>query len=515
MSPNRRIFLNIVATYGRSLYALILGLFTARWALQALGSVDYGLIGVIGSLTAFISYFNGILGSAIGRFYAISIGQEQIDNAKGLEDCRMWFTTAMIIHTFIPVCLILIGYPIGEYAVRHWLTVPADRIVASVWVWRFVCITCMISMVSVPWNAMYSAKQYIAELTVYSFAASTLNAAFVYYMVTNPGIWMTKYGLWQCLLGILPNTIIAVRAFYLFPECRVLKRHLNCWRNIRQLWSYAGWNAWGALGAMLRMQGSMVVINMFFGPVVNAAAAIGSSISTHCISLSGGMINAFSPAIYNAWGAERMETARNLSYRACKFGALLILIFAVPLILEIHEVLVIWLETPPKFAGGFCVFVLVMNIIDRVASGQQILVNAKGKIALYQAFLGTSQVLTLPIAVGLIYLGVGPYAVGWSMVATMGFNALGRAWFARHLVNMSVRHWIRSVVIPILIITLLSAGIGYVPRFFMSASVWRVLVTTVFVEVTLLPLVWFIALDCGERQYVGERFVKIVDRIKG
>ena len=492
----------------------MLGLFTARWALQALGAVDYGLIGVIGSLTALISYFNGILGSAIGRFYAISIGQEQIDGAKGLEECRKWFTTAMIIHTVIPVGLILIGYPIGEYAVHHWLTIPPDRIVASVWVWRFVCITCMISMVSIPWNAMYAAKQCIAELTVYSFITSTVNVGFVYYMVTHPDVWMAKYGLWQCILGILPNTIIAVRAFYLFPECIVLKRYFNCWRNIGRLWSYAGWNAWGAFGAMLRMQGAMVVINMFFGPLVNSAAAIGTSISAHCSSLSGSMINAFSPAIYNAWGAKQVEMAINLSYRACKFGALLVLIFAMPLMLEIDEVLAIWLVDPPNFAAGFCVFVLVMNVIDRIASGQQILVNARGKIALYQAFLGTSQVLTLPIAVGLIFLGVGPYAIGWAMIATMCFNAVGRAWFARSLVNMSAMYWIRRVVTPILIITLISTGIGYLPRLFMAASIWRVLVTTAFVEIALLPLIWFIVLDCDERQYVGVRMGKIVDRIR-
>ena len=512
MSPNRRIFLNIVATYGRSLYALAIGLFTARWTLHALGSVDYGLYGVIGGLTAFITYFNGILGGAIGRFYAVAIGRSSKFAETGLEECRMWFTTATVIHIVLPVALMIIGYPVGEYAIHNWLTIPPDRILTCVWVWRFVCVTCLIGMVSIPWNAMYIAKQCIAELTVYSFATSTINAGFVYYMVSHPGLWLSKYAFWQCTLGLLPNAIIAVRAFYLFPECRFLPRYARCWQNVKRLWGYASWNAWGALGAMLRTQGAMVLINMVFGPVVNAAAAIGNSISMHCISLSGSMIGAFSPAIYSAWGAGEQNKARDFGFRACKFGALLIIVFAVPLCLEIKEVLRIWLTRTPEYAAGFCVFALMMNLVDKVASGQMMVVNANGKIAMYQAFLGTSQVLTLPIAICLVIAGVGPYAVGWAMVGTMCFNAVGRAWFARRLVGMSYIFWLLHIVVPIVIVTAICAAVGYLPQIFMRPSLVRIFITTAFVEISLLPLGWYVLLSDNERSYVADRLKKVIGK---
>jgi len=116
MSPNRRILLNIVATYGRSLYALVIGLFCGRWSLMALGEVDYGLLGVVGGLTAFISFINGLLSSAVGRFYAFSIGRATAENnsSEALESCRRWFSLAVFVHTIVPIILISIGYACWE-----------------------------------------------------------------------------------------------------------------------------------------------------------------------------------------------------------------------------------------------------------------------------------------------------------------------------------------------------------------------------------------------------------------
>lgn len=512
MTENRRIFLNIVATYGRSLYALIIGLFCGRWTLMALGEVDYGLMGVVGGLTAFIAYFNGILGGAIGRFYALSVGEQKKDPAAGLEACRMWFTTAVVIHTVVPVALMCLGYPMGEWAVRHFLTIPPDRVEACVWVWRCVCATCFLGMVTLPFSAMYGARQYIAELTIYSFVTTTLNVCVLYYMLHHPGVWLAKYALAQGVLAFLPQVIIAVRAYFIFPECRVVRRHLNCLANVKRLCSYAFWNAWGTLGAMLRAQGDAVLLNKYFGPKVNAGFAVGSNLSGQTNTLSGSLIGAFSPAIFNAWGAGDYDRARQMAYQTCKLGALFILVFAIPLTLEVEEVLHLWLKQPPQYAAEFCVFVLAMNVIDKLAVGHMICVNANGKVALYQAFLGTSLVMTLPIAWGLIALGVDPTAVGWAMVTTMVFCATGRVWFARTLVGMSAKVWLRTIVAPIALLIGITGAIGYLPQVAMAPSFLRVVVTTGVVEAVLLPFSWCLILNSAERAFVRNRLSKLFNR---
>ena len=508
MTANKRIFLNIVATYGRSLYALVIGLFCGRWMLMALGKSDYGLLGVVGGLAFFISYLNSILAGSFGRFFAISVGERKADEATGIENGRMWFTTAMAIQSVIPTLLIVLLYPIGEWAVRDFLTIPPDKIEACIWVWRFVCFSCYIGMVTIPLNAMYAAHQYIAELTIYSFATSTANAFFLYYMVTHPGNWLSRMALWQCLVSVLPNVIIAIRAFYLFPECRLVKRHLRCWGNVKKLSAYAFWNAWGAFGATLREQGMAILINKYFGLVVNAGIAIGSTISAHCNTLSGSLQGAFSPAIYNAWGEKDYDLARRFAFLTCKFGTLFILVFAIPLALEVDEVLLLWLKDPPQWAAEMCIFVLLTMVVDRLSSGHLICVCAKGKIAMYQAVLGTFVVLTLPIAWLLIIAGVNVWSVGISMVTTTIACSLGRVWFARSLVGMSARYWLKNVFTPIVITALICIALGYVPIIFMKASFIRVCCTTLLSEMVLLGLSWGVLLNRDEREFLTARIAK-------
>lgn len=514
MTRNRRIFLNVVATYSRSLYGLFLGIICARWTLTALGETDYGLMGLLAGLVAFITFFNGIMASSISRYFAVMVGEALRDGESGLERCRMWFTTGVVIHTVIPLVLVVIGYPIGSWAVEHFLTIPADRIWHCHWVWRFVCCSAFLSMMMVPFNAMYTAKQYIAELTIYSFVSATLNALFQYYMVTHPGVWLVKLSLWSCCLGMLPNFIIAIRAFFLFPECRIIPRYFSCWRNIGQLGNYAFWNAWGTLGTMLRGQGVAVVINKYFGPRLNAGMQVGNTLAANAESLYGSLAGALSPAIFNAWGAGQVEEARRLAYRVCKIGTLLILIFAIPMAIEADTLLAVWLKNPPPYASGYCLFMLLWIVLDKTTWGITMLINAKGKIALFQAVVGTCVVSAFPLAWIFAALGVGPYSPGWAAALAVCVTNVGRVWFGRKLVGISVRYWGCHIFIPLIVITVLLLGVGLISRLMLPFGLVRIMVTTMIVEVVLLPASWFWILDVEERAYVQLRVLKLLGRLK-
>lgn len=515
MTPNRRIFLNIVATYGRSLYALICGLFISRWVLAALGKTDFGLYGVVGGMTVFISFLNMLLSVATGRFYAYAEGQAQKsaaegDDAGGLEECRKWFSTAVMLHTIVPIALVMFGYPIGIYAVEHWLTIPPDRLSACRWVFRFVCISCFFGMVNVPFQAMYTAKQYIAELTIYGVAATTANIFFMYFMVTHPGDWLAKYALWMCLVSIVPQFLICIRALRVFPECRF--KWVYAWnrRRVYRLSSFAAWQAFGGIGAILKGQGIQILVNKYFGPVYNASMSIANQVSAQSQTLSGAMQGAFAPAITTACGADRIDEMRELAYRTCKFGMLLALIFVLPLALELETVLTLWLVEPPPFTADLCWCILLMAIIDKSASGHMLAVAAKGKIAAYQAFLGGSLILTLPIAWFFVVQGWGFVSVGYAMVLTMMMCAWGRVWFARTLVGMSARYWISKIMLPTTGAILCAGAGGYLMRFFLAPGFIRIGVTTFVCEVLLLSLTWFVLLDELEREYLAIKIKKLM-----
>lgn len=510
MSPNRRIVLNIVATYGRSLYALVIGLFCGRWTLMALGQEDYGLWGVVGGLTAFIALLNNILAGAVGRFYALSVGANRVasDKNAALEKCREWFSTAVFIHTIVPLILMSIGWPLGEYAIHNgWVVVPSERMEDSLWVFRFSSITCFVSMVLTPLSAMYTAKQYIAELTVYSFLTTTLNAIFLYYMVSHSGVWLAKFAAWTCALALAPSLIIAIRAVMLFPECRFRFRHSFNLVRIKQILNYSGWMMFGWIGCMLRSQGIAVLLNRrpIFGPMRNSSMTVANSLVCQTETLAGSMVGAFSPAIYNAYGANQMERVRSLSFQACKFGTLLTMIFAVPMLLEVNEILCIWLKDPPIYAAGLCWCILCSHLIDRTAIGHMLAVSASGKIAKYQTVLGSSLILTLPIAWLFIEQGWGIYSVGYAMILTMMFCAWGRVWFARVIVGMSARYWLNRVLMPLMLVCCSALFVGHLPSYLMKPSIIRIGVTTVFSEAVLLPLAWILVLNVQERAFVSSK----------
>lgn len=478
---------------------------------MALGEVDYGLMGVVGGLTAFVTFLNGIMAGGIGRFYAISVGAAKKDPKAGLEECHKWFTTAVVVHTVLPTILMIIGYPIGEWAVRHFLTIPPDRIQACVWVWRCVCVSTFVGMVGVPFSAWYGAKQEIAELTIYSFATTTLNVFFMYYAVHHPGDWLAPLACWSMLLSVIPQLIICGRAGVLYPECRFAWRYVKCmWSRIREMLGYSGWILIGTLADLLSQQGISVLVNKAFGPRFNAAQNIGNTLSGHCQTLSGSLVGAFWPAIMTAYGAGEIEKVKKYAYSVSRMATVLILIFAIPLALEVDEVLLLWLKNPPQYAAGLCICGLVYAVVDKTSFGYAIAAHATGRMAAYQIGVGGIFLLALPVATVVAFLGGGIYGVAISVVVMRFGVVAARVILARRVIDVSVRYWIVRILIPLSALIAVASAVGLAIGRIMSPSFVRVIITTGCVELTLLPLTWFFMFDDYERMFCKE---KVLSRI--
>ena len=522
MTENRRIILNVVATYGRSLFVLVCGLFVGRWALMALGQVDYGLFAVVGALMVFISFINNVLAGSISRFYAIAVGRAKKASvgATGVEDSleegRRWFNTALSIHTVVPLVLMTIGYPIGMWAVEHWLTIPPDRIEACRWVFRFACLSGFVGMVNVPFTAMYTAKQYIAELTLYSFATTTFNVCFLYYMVTHPGDWLARYALWTCLLSVVPQAIICLRAMAIFPECRLRWRYWYDLAYLRQVGAYAIWQLIGAVCGLLRTNGITILINKMFGPHANASMGVAQSVNSHASSLASALFGAFSPAIITAFGEGDLPKMKRMALRACRFGLLLSLVFMLPLALELPEVMRLWLKTPPDYAIGLCWCMLLIYLIDISSYGHMIIINASGKVAAYHSTLGAINILVVPVAWFCAHMGVGVYgAIGGVLIGDLLLNSGIRVLFARRLLGMGARAWLFGVMVPVVVLTTLCGAVGLLPQLWLGPSFWRLLLTTALTEVFFLPLAWRFVLDADERAYAQNALRRIAGRFVG
>jgi len=483
---------------------------------MALGHEDFGLFGVIGSLAIFVTFLNSQFSGAIGRFYAFALGRAiaSEDASGGLEECRYWFTTSVLIHTLLPTVLVGVGYPIGVKVISSgWLTIPPERIDTCIWLWRFVMISSFVAMVNVPFSAMYSAKQYIAELTVYSIIQVVVKTGFIYYMTTISRDWLKDYGLAMCIVAVVPQLLICWRAICVFPECRFRVNGIFDINRVLKLAAYAWWQAFCGIGYVARHQCMEIVVNRFFGPKVNASYTVGATVGGEAVALTAALNNAFSPALTTAYGAGDIATAKAFAFLACKFGTLLTLVFAIPMGLEIEEILRMWLRTPPIGAEGLCLCWLAVVVVEKFTLGHILFMNASGDVARFYLFRSLACLTAIPFSVLSLLIWKNVYLVGLALLLTTILVCGSDVIVAWMKAGISLRQWLMGIIVPLLIVSVVSGFVGLAPRIMIEASIGRV-VLTVFVTVsTLLMISWFVLFDVSEKAFVRSRALNMLRKI--
>lgn len=509
MTPSQRIILNTIATYTRSVIGAGLALFSSRWVYNALGQTDFGLFSLVGAIIVFITFFNTVLSGSAARHYAFAIGQ-----GDSLEVGR-WFSAALNIHLILAVILILIGWPVGEYVIAHVLTIPAERVSACLWVFRISLISAFVSMLSIPFIAMFTAKQHIAELAVWNMLFSIMVFALAWFLADASGDKLLFYAVGMVSILVCIQLVQVFRAMCIFHECRTgLGRGFDKNR-FKEILSFAGWNLIGSFGTILRNQGTAILLNIQFDPRVNAAYGIANQVSAQTDQLAAAMIGAFSPEITTSEGRGDRVRMLSLSQRASKFGTILFLLFTIPLMVEMEYVLTIWLGEPPLHTAMFCRLILATFIIDRLSVGNLMAVQAHGKIAAYQATVGTCMFLTLPLGWIILKLGAPPTGVGAAFVITMIGVSAGRVLWVRQLFGVPISQWFRAVVLPCLLVACVSIFSALVFQWLMPASLLRFASAAGFSILISLLTTWFLALDKDERNFFGQNLRRLGSRLTG
>ena len=507
MSPSTRIIVNAAATYGRSLLGLFMGLFTSRWVLMSLGAEDMGLYGLVAGLVTFIGFFNGMLSGSVGRFYAYAIGESHRAGfeAEGLEQCRKWFNTALAIHTIVPVVLMSVGYPIGVWAVRNWLVIPVDRIDDCVWIFRFVCLASFVGMINVPLSAMYTAKQKIAELTVYSVIGTLCNFGFVYYMVTHPGcVWLTWYAGFSCFVVLLPNILVAIRAVMCFPECRFVPGYLFSWSRVRQVCALSAWTSLGGAGYMIDIQGRSQLINKGFGPMMNASGGIAGAVSGHCATLSSAIAAAFQPAIINLAGQGDKRRMLILSYRGAKIGMMLCMAFVLPLLAEREAVLALWLKNPPPLVGEACFWTLVIAVVAQMAFGLETVLSALNKVLYVNIASLTSHLLAVAVGwIGVFCFGASFIFVFQVELARLFLYNLVGCFISTHYTGYSFRIWLSDMIFKPVVVFVTCEFVALLAKYmFADLGLVRISIVFALVEIVFFALLWWFVFAKDERSFV-------------
>ena len=446
----RMVAVNTAITYGRSIIGMLFGLFSSRWILLSLGETDFGLYGLVGNLIVAVSFVNLVLSNATSRFYAVAVGE-------GDGDPAAWFNVAVLVHAALAFIVLLVGFPLGEYAIGNWLVIPDGRVAACRVVFTMSLAATAVGVLSVPYSAMFTARQKFGELAAYALLGSAFTCAVAGFMRSSSGDRLICFSALVSGFSCLMAVVQTVRARIRFSECSICLARLRDWRKARELVSYSGWRILGTSGWLAQRQGAAFVVNLAFGAAANAAYSIAGQFAVHASSLMTALSSAVTPAIATTLGSGDETRTADMVLASCRFMGFLAALVGIPLAVEADSVLKLWLVTPPAGAWILAVLFTVAMIVDSSTAGIAAGLGANRNVALWQTFAFVVLAVTCPAAWLCFKMGLGLASLGFIFVAATCIMTVGRVSFAKKLLGVMPSEWRRKVALPLVGVWVLSA----------------------------------------------------------
>lgn len=413
MDGNRRIVKNTLFLYIRMALVMFVSLFTSRIVLRSLGAVDYGLYNVVGGIVVMLSFLNSTAGGATSRFLTFALGAKD----KKAYDYRNIFSTAFFIHVIIALVIVIICETVGLWYVLNKMVIPEERRTAVLWVYQISVASCLVSFTQVPYNASVIANE---RMNIYAFVGIfEVTAKLVIAII----IAHTNFDRLVFYAFFIFAETAVISIFYRFycvhvfgDECRLMIPKKKA--TFKMLLSYSGWDLIGNFGSVARSQGVNLILNLFCGPLVNAARAVTYQVEAALNSFTSNFQTAIRPVIIKNYAAGEIDVMLRLFYLTCKFSCVLYSLLAIPIIFETDSILTLWLVNPPESTGVFLKIVIITYFFSSINSSIGIGVHATGDVKRLNIFGGSKIFIELPLIYVLLKCGFPAYSAFIVMAAT-------------------------------------------------------------------------------------------------
>jgi len=474
--------------YVRMFLTMGVSLYTSRVVLNALGIQDYGIYSVVGGVVTLFTFVNSAMSTVTQRFLAIDVGK------KDWESLRKTFNSALVIHIGIALLVLLIAETIGLWFVNHKLNLPAGRIDETNFIYQFSILASMVSITQVPFNALIIVRERMNVFAMISIAEVVLKLLIVYFLYLSSFNKLETYSVLIFIALVIVSTIYKIYCLRNFEESKF--RFYKDKNLYKTLISYSGWNLFGNIAYVAKGQGTNMLLNIFFGTVVNAAYGIMIQVQTAINSFSSNFQMAVNPQIYKNYAQGDMPKMHKLMFQASKFSYYLMFVLVCPIIFNVHFILIWWLKNPPQYTAILVNLALVNLLIECVSRPLATGAMATGDIKWYQIIVGTILFLNLPLSYLAFKITNDPPVFLYITIILSFITFVLRLLFLKKMVALSISIFTKEVFLPILYITCLCVGLLY--AFYFSAGlsdtffklVWESLVI-VMVTLTVIFLLGF------------------------
>lgn len=503
----RRIAKNTLMLYVRMLFGMLVSLYTSRVVLQALGVEDYGIYNVVGGLVGMFSIISGSLSASVSRFLTFELGR------GGGERLDRIFSTAVWIFIFIAFVVFVLTETAGLWFLNTHMAIPHDRILAANWVFHLSVSGFMLALFSIPYNASIVAHERMSAFAYIGILEVLLRLAVVLFIAYVPvaADHLVVFGFLQLAVYILLQAIYWLYCHRHFPECRI--RWCFDRRYWREMSTFAGWNFIGASSAILRDAGGNVVLNMFCGPMLNAARGISQQVNNAVTGFSNNFLTAANPQITKSYAADDRDYMLSLIFRVARFSFYLLLALSLPIMFNTEFILAAWLKTVPGHTSDFVRLVLVYSILESISSPLVTVMLATGRIRNYQLVVGGLQMMNLPLTYVSLRMGAVPESILVIAIVLSVCCLVARLVMLRGMVGLPVRRFVRQVIGNVTAVTVLAMILPLLFGYCVPLAGWTgFILSSVICLLSASTVIYFVGCSNGERCFIRSKLVAVANK---
>lgn len=491
---NKRIAKNTLLLYFRMLFMMVVALYTSRVILNALGVEDFGIYNVVGGVVAMFTVISGSLSAAISRFITYELGKG--DQSK----LNKIFSASVTIQLLLSLIIVVLIESVGVWFLNAKMTIPADRVTAANWVLQFSIITFVINLISVPYNAAIIAHERMSAFAYISILEAIGKLAIAFFIMWSPIDKLIYYAILMCTVAVIVRLTYGHYCKKHFTECTY---HFHWDKDIlKQMFGFAGWNFIGASSVVFRDQGGNIILNIFFGPTVNAARGIANQVNTAITGFVQNFMTALNPQITKSYASGDGEYMMTLIFQGARLSFYMLLLLSLPVLINTHYILVIWLKIVPEHAVLFVRLILIFAMCESISNPLITAMLATGKIRNYQIVVGGLQLLNLPLSYICLKTGFVPESILVVAIIISLACLFARLYMLRGMIGLSSILYMKNVFLNVLVVALLSAIIPYMLFCYMKETFFSFIIITLIAVLCTLVVEFYIGCNQKERFFV-------------
>ena len=473
----RRIAKNTLMLYVRMLVLMLVGLYTSRVVLAALGETDFGIYDVVGGVVAMFTVISGSLNSAISRFITFELG-------KGTEArIGQVYSTAVTIQFLIAVIVAGIAEPVGLWFIDNKMTIDPSRIPAAQWVLHFSLLAFVINLMSVPQMAAITAHEKMSAYAYIGLLDGFLRLGVAIVISRSSSDRLVEYAALMAASVLLVRTAYGIYCRLRIHECRY--RPVMDMALIKEMFSFAGWNFIGVSAGVLRDQGGKILINIFTGPTVNAARGVAMQLNGAVQGFVSNFMTAVNPQITKSYASGDKDYMFYLISKSSRMSFYLLLVLALPVLLNTEYILELWLKEVPEHSVLFVQLFLVFTLSESLSNP-----------------LITAQLLNIPVSYVFLKAGAVPEVTAMVAIVISQICLFARLVMLKGMVGLPVGGFIRSVYLNVIVTTLLALPLSATAAYMLPDTFWGFVGCAAISAGAAAMSVWLYGLSCSERREI-------------